>query len=164
MSAFCVLHSYPTEGLMKRKPTPAATNDSGRLMGRVVSVRPTAPGVIVVPGHQPDRFVFSSSDVDKVEIGCLVTFAPLPPREAKHQCGQAVDVVVALPAREVPRYRRGDSSIVDDCKNGPCRKSYRTPSWIKKPDWTRKRSPIRKPNWTKRPNWTSKPQWIKNLP
>jgi hypothetical protein len=72
------------------------------MIGRVVSMRPVAPGVIVVPGNKPDRFVFSSAKVANVELGCLVTFSPLPPREPEHDCGQAVDVQFALPASEVP--------------------------------------------------------------
>jgi hypothetical protein len=81
---------------------PKNTLPDARLIGRVVSMRPVAPGVIVVPGHRPDRFVFSTTLVPGVELGCLVTFTPRPPREEKHECGQAVDVVVALPASEVP--------------------------------------------------------------
>ena len=93
---------------MKRRPTPAATpNDSpttDRMIGRVVSTRPAAPGVIVVPGNKPDRFVFSSTKVANVEIGDLVTLVPLPPRKPEHDCGQAADVQFALAASEVPRY------------------------------------------------------------
>lgn len=93
---------------MKGKPTPTATTtdlpETNRMIGRVVSVRPAAPGVIVVPGNRPDRFVFSSAKVANVEIGCLVTFTPLPPRGPEHDCGQAADVEFALAAHEVPRY------------------------------------------------------------
>jgi hypothetical protein len=81
-----------------------ASTQANRLIGRVVSMRPVAPGVIVVPGNKPDRFVFSTRLVPGVEWGCLVTFTPRPPREEKLELGVAVDVVVALPVSEVPPY------------------------------------------------------------
>jgi hypothetical protein len=87
----------------KSKSASLAGPENPRQLGRVVSMRPSAPGIIVSPGNSPNKFVFSSALVSGVEMGCLVTFTPHPPREEKHECGQAVDVVVALPASEVPQ-------------------------------------------------------------
>lgn len=96
-------------GIMKATPAaqqnqPESTDleNSTRLIGRVVSMRPIGPGIIATPGNRPDRFVFSTSLVPNVEWGCLVTFTPRPPRAPDLPCGVAVDVVVALPASEVP--------------------------------------------------------------
>ena len=109
---FLCFARIPSGGSMKGKPTPTATTtdlpETNRMIGRVVSVRPAAPGVIVVPGNRPDRFVFSSAKVANVEIGCLVTFTPLPPRGPEHDCGQAADVEFASGRSRIPTLRRAE--------------------------------------------------------
>jgi hypothetical protein len=74
-----------------------------RKLGKVVSVRPVGPGVIISPGSRPSRFVFFSEQCADAEIGCFVSFTPQPPAPKK-RFGIAVDV------RVLPVPKDGDES------------------------------------------------------
>jgi len=58
-----------------------ASPENPRLIGRVVSMRPIAPGIIVTPGNKPDSLSSARVWFPALSWVALVTFTPRPPRE-----------------------------------------------------------------------------------